>query len=87
VKGVTIRGIPKDVEETIRKQAKQKGLSLNKVVLSLLEKATGKTGPKKSRHHDLDHLSGAWSEAEEKQFSRDLATQRQIDEALWKKQK
>jgi hypothetical protein len=88
VKGVTIRGIPREVEETIRKEAKQKGLSVNKVVISLLEKATGqRVATRKTRYHDLDHFSGVWKEAEEKTFIKNLAAQRQIDEELWKKQR
>ena len=87
MKQLTIRGIPDEVQKVIEKEAKRKRKSKNKIVVSLLEQATGVTSGKSSRvglHHDLDHLSGLWSAKEAERFEKHLAEQRKIDEDLWK---
>jgi len=84
---ITIRGIPSDIEKAIRNESKRKGLSLNKVIISLLEKTVSiqkKRVAKKVSYHDLDHLSGVWSKAEAEEFEKNLRDQRQIDEDVWK---
>lgn len=85
---ITIRGIPDEIEKMIKKEAKRKGLSLNKAFISLIEKETGigaKERKKKILHHDLDHLFGVWTNEEATVFKRNLNFQRKIDEDLWKK--
>ncbi len=87
MKQITIRGIPDEIERVIKKEAKTKGLSLNKAFISLLEKATGVKGKGKTKetfYHDLDHLSGLWTKEDAKTFERNLEFQRKIDEDLWK---
>lgn len=87
LKQMTVRGIPDELTREIKKEAKKKKISLNRAFLSLLEK---KTGIKESRkkemnlYHDLDHLSGIWSEQEAGAFKKTLELQRKIDEDLWK---
>jgi hypothetical protein len=84
---LTIRGIPPKVERVIKEEAKRKGQSLNKIIISLLEKATGikKEERKKQKlYHDLDHLSGIWTREEEIAFRTELKAQRKVDEGLWK---
>ena len=60
-------------------------MSINKVVISLLEERTGKDEKKKHKkiHHDLDHLAGKWSTDEYRGFSKTLHLQRGIDKELW----
>ena len=87
MKQLTIRGIPEEVEKVIEREAKRKRKSKNKIVVSLLEQATG-VKPGKSYgvelYHDLDHLSGVWSVKEAERFEKHLVKQRKIDEDLWK---
>lgn len=87
MKQITIRGIPNEIEKTVKKEAKTKGLSLNKAFISLLEKATGikKEKKKKTLYHDLDYLSGIWTKDEAEAFAKNLKLQRRIDEDIWKK--
>jgi hypothetical protein len=89
LKQVTVRGLPREVEEMIKKEARRKGLSLNKAFVSVLERAAvGKKGVKNKKrnlYHDLDHLFGIWSKQEFAVFQRNLDIQRKIDEELWKK--
>jgi hypothetical protein len=87
MKQLTIRGIPDEVQKVIEREAKRKRKSKNKIVVSLLEQATGVKSGKSSRVelcHDLDHLSGLWSAKEGERFEKHLVKQRKIDEDLWK---
>ena len=89
MKQITLRGIPADIERTIKREAEKKGLSVNKALISLLERATGTTEKvqKKSLHHDLDHLCGIWTNKEAEEFIKNIEFQRNIDEDLWKSAK
>jgi len=85
---MTVRKIPNEVERMIKKEAEKKKLSLNKAVVSILEKAAGVKGEekkKKTLYRDLDHLSGIWTKEEAKTFKKELQLQRKIDGDLWKK--
>lgn len=81
---VTLRNLPKKMDRTIQKRAKEKGLSVNKAVISLLEEHLGmKTGKPSAEYHDLDALAGAWTKAEADTFDKRLAEQRSIEPELW----
>lgn len=83
---ITVRNLPPDVAKVIRDKARKEGLSLNRVVVRLLEDATGvKRGRKPVVHHDLDHLFGVWSAEEADEFDRFLEEHRSvIDPEMWK---
>lgn len=88
MKQITLRSIPDEIEAMVKKEAKAKGLSLNKAFIALLEKATGvktKDRKKKTLYHDLDNLSGVWSKNDAAIFNNTLQLQRKVDEELWKK--
>jgi len=88
MKQITIRGIPKEVEKIIKREAEKRGASLNKAFISILEEATGAKArgkKKKTLYHDLDHLSGVWTKEEGATFKKDLKAQRKIDEEIWKR--
>ena len=88
MKQITIRGISGKVERIVRKQAREKGLSLNKTLVALLEKSVGVTpGDVKGvgLHHDLDELSVVWAREDAAAFDRSLQSQRSVDEELWKR--
>jgi hypothetical protein len=87
MKQITIRGVPREVEEIVKEEAKRKGISLNKAFISVLESASGiktKNRKEKAIYHDLDHLAGLWSDEESEDFMKNLENQRKIDEELWK---
>ena len=82
---ITVRNLPPAVAKAVKEKARKEKLSLNKAIARLLEEATGtEKGKNKVLHHDLDHLAGAWSEAEYQQFMEALREQRQIDPEMWK---
>jgi hypothetical protein len=87
VKAITLRNLPPELEKTVRKEAERKRISINKAVISLLErKAEGhkKTKSKRREHDDLNALAGSWTKKEAAEFDKALAAQRIIDPALWK---
>lgn len=73
----TIRGVPRAVEETLRRRARTEGKSLNRV---LLEALTASTEP--IEHHDLDWIAGTW--VEDPEFDQAVAAQDRIDEEMWR---
>ena len=50
---ISLRNLPGPVEKAVKARARERGLSLNRAVLSLLEEALGGTRPRK-RRDDLD---------------------------------
>lgn len=87
MKQFTVRDVPPEIEGKIVKEAEEKGISLNRAIISLLEKAVGtsrKTRKKKAVHHDLDHLFGIWDEGEWEGFQASLELQREVEAELWK---
>jgi plasmid stability protein len=90
MKQITIRSIPDEVKKTVQKEAAEKGVSLNKAIISLLERAVGSKTPEKKKrvlYNDLDHLAGLWSREEAAEFDKNLTAQRKVDTELWKKTK
>ena len=85
MKAITLRNIPPDLSRRIERRAKERGSSLNKTVIQVLEDGLG-TSKKRAvqLHHDLDHLAGSWSEDEAREFEEDLAAQRKIEPELWR---
>jgi hypothetical protein len=85
MKAITLRNIPLDVDKTIRRRAREKRISANKAVISLLEEHLMKDQRRQTElHHDLDNLCGAWTKAEATAFDKTLMKQRAIDPDLWK---
>ncbi len=86
MKQITIRGLSDAVARVVRRKAEKEGLSLNRSIVLILEEAAGQPGTarRKKRHHDLDHLVGAWNRRQAEAFDADLADQRRVEEELWK---
>lgn len=77
----TIRSVPKDVDDAVRRNCVREGVSLNSYVVDTLKNGVG-LSDEPPVFHDLDSLSGSWVKDEAceealKEFSR-------IDEDLWK---
>jgi len=86
MKAITLRNLSPELARVIRRKAEEKGTSLTKVVMGLLEESAGIRGKKKGApaHHDLDDLAGSWSKEEASAFDKALARQRAIDQGLWR---
>lgn len=85
MKAVTLRNPPTALDRTIRQRAKRQGVSVNKVVISLLQDHFGESERKLARRYrDLAELVRLWSKQEAEAFGRALAKQRGIDPEMWK---
>jgi hypothetical protein len=74
----TIRGVPNEVDRVLRQRAKQRGDSLNQLLVDELILAT--IGH--PRRADFTDLAGQWTP--DPAFDEILASQRQIDPEKWK---
>lgn len=75
----TIRGIPVNVDNSLRAEASRRKLSFNQLVVDELTKIAGVTG---RNYRSLDSIAGKWETDQE--FDGILEEQRKIDETLWK---
>ena len=76
----TVRGIPRDVDRALRQKAKNRGVSLNRILVEALTSATGLDQTRQFR--SLRNLSGQWRE--DPGFDRALDEQRVIDPEMWR---
>lgn len=76
----TVRGIPKRVDEEIRRRARRQGRSLNEVAVDALIAGLGLGGERVVRR-DLTGIAGTWRK--DPDFDAAMAAQHTIDENLW----
>jgi len=84
---MTIRGFDGELLDRLKREAHEKGVSLNKAALQLLRRATGldQTARRPELVGDsLDRLIGAWSEQEEREFLESIEPCEHADESLWR---
>jgi len=83
---ITVRNLPPDLARVIRQKAKREKISMNRVVIGLLEEATGlgKRAEAEVLHHELDHLTGVWSQEEYEEIMEAVKEQRRIEPEVWK---
>jgi hypothetical protein len=83
MRAITVRGISDFVYEALRREGVEKGMSINKVIVSLLDQATTpKAGQK--RYDDLEELFGTWSEKRYEEFKRSIEIFEEVDQELWR---
>ena len=81
---ITLRGMDPDIEREIRRMAKKRGKSLNRVILDMICEHTGVTKKdKKPLADSLKKLAGGWSEKDAAQFLESIKSCEQIDEEMW----
>jgi plasmid stability protein len=81
---LTIRNLPPEIEQAIRRRARERHISINQSITELLSEAMGipKSGEKQ---RDLSDLAGTWSDEEAQEFEEALRRQRGIDEEIWQR--
>jgi hypothetical protein len=77
----TIRNIPSQLDQTLRKRARELNKSLNEVALEALLQGTGLHG-KPVQYRDLGDIAGTW--VADPEIDEALADQRRIDPDLWR---
>lgn len=78
-KQLTVRNVTKELFDRLRELAKERGESVNSVVLHILSHAL----EVKERTKRLERYV-SWSEEDKQEFDEALREQRTIDERLWK---
>lgn len=85
ISSFNLRGVPSQVMATLKQEAKKCNMSVNSLILKLIEQGIGIRGkPKKVKHHDLDFMIGSWSSEEAKEFDESMMIFEKIDDELWK---
>ncbi len=79
-----LRGINPKVMIALKKEAKKQNISINILILSLIEKGVGYVYEvKRPTYHDLDSLAGTWSAEDEKKFRKNIEYFEKIDKDIW----
>jgi len=76
----TIRNVPPSVDRALRRKAAERKLSLNMLVLRVLEAEAGVTSEAREQH-DLDGFFGTW--VRDSKVERALVEQRKVDPRDW----
>jgi plasmid stability protein len=77
----TIRNIPRDVDQALRRRAREEARSLNEVAVDALRRALG-LAEEPVAQRDLKDIQGTW--VDDPEIDAALAEQRQIDPELWR---
>ncbi len=82
---ITLRGIDPKVETIIRSMAKEKGKSLNRVIIDMIYQHTEFHKRKKNpATKSLKKMAGGWSKKDASTFLNSIKSCEQIDEDMWK---
>ena len=81
MKHLTIRNLPPEVAEALKKEKRLRGESLNQTVIELLGQSLGVGG---ARSNGLGALAGGWSEDEYQRFHEAIAPFEEPDPELWR---
>jgi hypothetical protein len=86
MKSMTVRGIDSVLARKLSREAKERGKSVNQLVVETIQKSFGMNKEKRvSRvYDDLDDLFGRWSQEELETIQGSIDQQRTIDDELWK---
>ena len=77
----TIRGVPPDIDNSLRARSRAAGKSLNEAAVAALAEGAGVAGAPRKRR-DLSDIAGTWRA--DKAFESALAAQDRVDKDLWR---
>ena len=77
----SVRGIPRRLDDVVRRMAREEGRSLNQTVIEALQRGLG-VGREVTRCHDLDDLAGTW--VEDPKFDKVMKEMDQVDPEIWR---
>lgn len=79
-----LRNIVPDVMSLLKTEAKKQKISVNSLILQIIERGLGITHQtKKNMFHDLDYLAGTWSDKDKKTFEDHTKSFEKIDKEFW----
>lgn len=79
---ITLHNLKPDLDKMIKRKAKKEGLSINKTVQKLLQKALG-LDTERSKE-DFSEFCDVWSDAEYEEFISNTGDFNKIDKEDWK---
>ncbi len=80
-----LRGIAPPLMAQLKTQAASQEVSVNSLILQLLQESLGLKAPPRSRtYNDLDPLAGTWDLAQSEEFKQACTDFEEIDKGLWK---
>ncbi len=80
---ITLRGMDPEIERGVRRLARKRGKSLNRVILDMIYHHTGqKKGDNRLPANSLRTLAGGWSEKDASEFMESIKSCEQIDEEI-----
>ncbi len=81
---LSLRGMDERVRKLLREEADQAGISMNALILKYIYKGIGYDPCNRPRYHDLDSLSGTWTELDGQKFLERIKDFEKIDQEIWK---
>jgi len=84
MKSITIHNLDTTLDSLIRKTARREGLSLNKTIIKMLEKAFGLCRTKKNNNiEEYKDLSGVWNDKDFESFEKNVSDFEKTDQGDW----
>ncbi len=81
---ITLRGMDPEIERKVRRLARKRGQSLNRIILDMIYNHTGlKKEDKRPPADSLRTLAGGWSKEDASEFLESIKSCEQIDEEMW----
>lgn len=87
MKSLLLRGLDKELYNKIKKESEEESISMNKLIISILNSRFGfaeKQKRMKREYDDLKSLFGRWDSKQYMEINNAVSEQRKIDEDLWK---
>jgi len=81
---LTVRGVPEGLKDGLEREAKDEGLSLNRMAVEALRLGLTRAQEVRAQRKALEQFVGTWTQEEADAVRARLAEQRQIDEELWR---
>jgi hypothetical protein len=78
---LTLRNVPVELTQSLHREAKRRGRTLNQTAVDLLRAGLGVGVP---RSNGLRRFSGGWSEEDFERFEAAMAANERIDEEAWR---
>jgi plasmid stability protein len=78
---LTLRNVPPEVAQSLQKEARRRGSSLNQTAVDLLRVGLGVATP---RSNGLKRLAGSWTQEDLDRFQAGVASTEAIDEEMWR---
>lgn len=86
MRNIELTNVDNVIFERLSFEAEKQGIDLKTLILTLIRKSLGleKINDKNEDYHDLDYLSGTWTDQDAKDFNVHSLGFEAIDKDLWK---